>query len=100
MAELTVDSVRFPLRAPWRAAWGELSEREVLRVRIDFGDGDFGMGEAAPLEPYDGVSLASVIAALDAYEAVLARASPRRWPRSISHSGIAPAGGPGSRWRS
>jgi L-alanine-DL-glutamate epimerase-like enolase superfamily enzyme len=77
MAELTVDSVRFSLRAPWRAAWGELSEREVLRVRIDFGDGDFGMGEAAPLEPYDGVSPASVIAALDAYEAVLARASPR-----------------------
>ncbi len=77
MAELTVDSVRFKLRAPVRAAWGELAEREVLRVRIDFGDGDFGLGEAAPLEPYDGVSLASVIAALDAYEAVLARASPR-----------------------
>jgi L-alanine-DL-glutamate epimerase-like enolase superfamily enzyme len=77
MAELTVDSVRFSLRAPLHAAWGELSEREVLRVRIDFGGGDFGMGEAAPLEPYDGVSLASVIAALDAYEAVLARASPR-----------------------
>jgi L-alanine-DL-glutamate epimerase-like enolase superfamily enzyme len=77
MAELTVDSVRFALRSPHRAAWGELSEREILRVRIDFGDDDFGMGEAAPLEPYDGVSLASVIAALDAYEAVLARASPR-----------------------
>jgi L-alanine-DL-glutamate epimerase-like enolase superfamily enzyme len=77
MAELTVDSVRFKLRAPLRAAWGELTEREVLRVRIDFGDGDHGLGEAAPLEPYDGVSLASVIAALDAYEAVLARASPR-----------------------
>jgi L-alanine-DL-glutamate epimerase-like enolase superfamily enzyme len=77
MAELTVDSVQFKLRAPLRAAWGELAEREVLRVRVDFGEGDFGMGEAAPLEPYDGVSLASVIAALDAYEAVLARASPR-----------------------
>ena len=77
MAELTVDSIRFRLRAPMRAAWGELAEREILRVRIDFGDGDHGLGEAAPLEPYDGVSLASVIAALDAYEAVLARASPR-----------------------
>ena len=87
-------------------------------MRVDFGDGDFGMGEAAPLEPYDGVSLASVIAALDAYEAVLARASPRsthaellaacarsarcrrRWRRSTSRSGTAPAGGPASRWRS
>jgi L-Ala-D/L-Glu epimerase len=77
MAELTVDSVRFSLRTPLRAAWGELSEREVLRVRVDFGGGDFGLGEAAPLEPYDGVALESVIAALDAYEAVLARASPR-----------------------
>jgi L-alanine-DL-glutamate epimerase-like enolase superfamily enzyme len=77
MAELATQSVRFRLRRPLRAAWGELSEREVLRVRLDFGDGDFGLGEAAPLEPYDGVSLASVRAALDAYGAVLARASAR-----------------------
>jgi L-alanine-DL-glutamate epimerase-like enolase superfamily enzyme len=77
MATLTVDSLRFRLAEPMRAAWGELEEREVLRVRLDFGDGDYGLGEAAPLEPYDGVSLASVVAALDAYEAVLARASAR-----------------------
>jgi L-alanine-DL-glutamate epimerase-like enolase superfamily enzyme len=77
MAELAIESVRFRLRRPVRAAWGELSEREILRVRLDFGGGDYGEGEAAPLEPYDGVSLASVRAALDAYGAVLARASPR-----------------------
>jgi L-Ala-D/L-Glu epimerase len=52
---------------PLRAAWGELRERTVLHVRIDFGRGDWGEGEAAPLEPYDGVSLAAVRAALDAY---------------------------------
>jgi L-alanine-DL-glutamate epimerase-like enolase superfamily enzyme len=77
MAELRVRTLRLRLRSPLRAAWGELSEREVLHVRIDFGAGDFGDGEAAPLEGYDGVTLAAVRSALDAYGAVLARASPR-----------------------
>ena len=56
------------------AAWGELRERELLRVRLDRPDGLPGVGEAAPLEPYDGVALAAVRAALDAY-AARARAS-------------------------
>jgi L-Ala-D/L-Glu epimerase len=77
MAELTVDTVTMRPRAPLKATWGVLGERRLLRVRLDFGDGDFGYGEAAPLELYDGVSLATVIAALDAYAAVLTRASPR-----------------------
>ena len=77
MAELTVDTVTMRPRAPLKATWGVLDERELLRVRLDFGDGDFGLGEAAPLELYDGVPLASVVAALDAYAAVLARASAR-----------------------
>jgi L-alanine-DL-glutamate epimerase-like enolase superfamily enzyme len=77
MASLAVETVRFRLRTPLRAAWGELSERELVRVRVDFGDGDYGFGEAAPLEPYDGVSIAAVWSALDAYATVLARAAPR-----------------------
>jgi L-alanine-DL-glutamate epimerase-like enolase superfamily enzyme len=77
MAELSVEPVSLRLRTPLRAAWGELADRELLRVRLDFGGEDYGEGEAAPLEPYDGVSLAAVRAALDAYAAVLARASPR-----------------------
>jgi L-alanine-DL-glutamate epimerase-like enolase superfamily enzyme len=48
-------------------AWGTLREREILLVRI----GE-GVGEAAPLEPYDGVPLAAVVSALDAYAEVLA----------------------------
>jgi L-alanine-DL-glutamate epimerase-like enolase superfamily enzyme len=71
VARLYVETVRLRLRAPLRAAWGELRERTLLRVRLDFGDGDFGLGEAAPLEPYDGVPLAAVRAALDVYGAVL-----------------------------
>jgi L-Ala-D/L-Glu epimerase len=77
MASLAVQTDRLRLRAPLRAAWGELRERELVRVRVDFGEDDCGFGEAAPLEPYDGVSIAAVLAALDAYAAVLARAEPR-----------------------
>jgi L-alanine-DL-glutamate epimerase-like enolase superfamily enzyme len=77
MAELSVRSLHLRLRSPLRAAWGELSEREVLQVRVDFGGGDYGEGEAAPIEGYDGVSVAAVRSALDAYGEILARASPR-----------------------
>jgi L-alanine-DL-glutamate epimerase-like enolase superfamily enzyme len=76
MATLSVDTVRLALRAPLRAAWGELRERELLRVRLEFGADDYGEGEAAPLEAYDGVSLAQVRAALDSYAQVLERAGP------------------------
>jgi L-alanine-DL-glutamate epimerase-like enolase superfamily enzyme len=68
---LEARTVRHELRAPLRAAWGELRVRELLEVRLTFRGGDYGEGEAAPLEPYDGVSLAAVRAALDAYAAVL-----------------------------
>jgi L-alanine-DL-glutamate epimerase-like enolase superfamily enzyme len=64
---LHVEVVRLPLRAPLLTAWGTLAERELVRVRLGHGE-----GEAAPLEPYDGVPLASVLAALDAYAEVVA----------------------------
>jgi len=76
MAELAVETVRLRLRRPLRFAWGPLAERELVRVRLRFGPGDAGEGEAAPLEGYDGVPLAAVLAALDAYAAVLADAGP------------------------
>lgn len=59
-------------RSPLRTAYGELTERELLELRIEDGDGVCGRGEAAPLEPYDGVSLTRAEAALHAYRAVLA----------------------------
>jgi L-Ala-D/L-Glu epimerase len=77
MAELSVRPLHLHMRSPLHAAWGVLSDRELLQVRVDFGDGDYGDGEAAPLEDYDGVTLAAVRSALDAYAAVLSRASPR-----------------------
>jgi L-alanine-DL-glutamate epimerase-like enolase superfamily enzyme len=69
---LAVEPVTLPFREPLRAAWGTLDGRELLHVRLEAEDGLVGLGEAAPLEPYDGVALAAVRAALDAYAEVLA----------------------------
>jgi L-alanine-DL-glutamate epimerase-like enolase superfamily enzyme len=74
MPRLEVTPRRLFLRAPVPTSWGYLRERDVLRVRLDWGGDDFGEGEAAPLEPYDRVPLARVVAALQAYESVLGAA--------------------------
>jgi L-alanine-DL-glutamate epimerase-like enolase superfamily enzyme len=55
-----------------RAAYGTLAERELIEVRVVAADGVTGHGEAAPLEPYDGVSLARCEAALELHAAALA----------------------------
>jgi L-Ala-D/L-Glu epimerase len=56
---------------PLTTANGELRERELLLLRLRGGDGVVGWGEAAPLEPYDGVPLDAVREALAAYEPIL-----------------------------
>jgi L-alanine-DL-glutamate epimerase-like enolase superfamily enzyme len=73
---LTVTPVRYALKAPLPTAWGELTHRELLHVRLAYADDDWGEGEAAPLEPYDGVSLAAVSAALEVYAAIAADVGP------------------------
>ena len=50
-----------------RTSYGILHEREVLTVSLTDDDGLTGYGEAAPLEPYDGISLARVEQALERY---------------------------------
>jgi L-alanine-DL-glutamate epimerase-like enolase superfamily enzyme len=83
MAALGVERVRLTLRTPLRTAWGVLEERELLRVRLMFSDRDWGEGEAAPLEPYDGVPLATVAAALEVYAAILDDTDPHEAPESV-----------------
>ena len=56
---------------PLAPAYGELRERELLVLEIRGRDGVPGRGEAAPLEPYDGVPLDAVHDALAAYAAIL-----------------------------
>jgi L-Ala-D/L-Glu epimerase len=80
---VAVEPLRLRLRTPLAAAWGTLDERELLLVTLTDGDGTTGRGEAAPLEPYDGVSAAAVRAALDAYGKVLAAAPPGAGPDEL-----------------
>lgn len=58
------------LDAPLETSYGSLTERPLLLLGIEGG----GRGEAAPLEPYDGVPAARCRAALEAYVRVLGAA--------------------------
>ena len=53
-----------PLKRPFVTAGGVVSARELLLLRLEDDDGVVGFGEAAPLEPYDGVSVDQVSEAL------------------------------------
>ena len=53
-----------PFRQPFVTASGVVGARELLLLRIEDEDGTVGYGEAAPFEPYDGVPLERVEAAL------------------------------------
>jgi L-alanine-DL-glutamate epimerase-like enolase superfamily enzyme len=69
--KLTVSRVRSALRTPFAAGHGTVAERELLLVCLEAIDGGLGYGEAAPLQSYDGVSLADVSAALEDCRPVL-----------------------------
>ena len=56
--------LRIPLRTPFVTSTGVLAEREIVVIRLEDDDGIPGWGEAAPLEPYDGVSVDEVWDAL------------------------------------
>jgi L-Ala-D/L-Glu epimerase len=70
--ELTVQPLSRPLRVPFTAGHGTVSDRPLVLVTVSASDGATGHGEAAPLESYDGVSVADVLVALDACRPVLA----------------------------
>jgi L-alanine-DL-glutamate epimerase-like enolase superfamily enzyme len=68
---LTVRRHALRLREPLRSSYGAVSKRELLVVSLTDEDGVTGYGEAAPLQAYDGVSLAHVQTALERYRPVL-----------------------------
>ena len=53
-----------PLREPFATSGGVVAERELVLLRLEDDDGFSGFGEAAPLTPYDGVTMDEVLAAL------------------------------------
>jgi L-alanine-DL-glutamate epimerase-like enolase superfamily enzyme len=65
--------VRRRLREPFATAWGTVSERELVLVRLEDGSGAAGFGEAAPLAGY-GSGLEEVLAGLERAREVLAGA--------------------------
>jgi L-alanine-DL-glutamate epimerase-like enolase superfamily enzyme len=70
--ELSFERVVLRFATPLETAYGRLREREIVEVTLTGDDGVSGRGEAAALEPYDGVSIDRVLAALQAYRTVLA----------------------------
>lgn len=53
-----------PLKRPFVTAGGVVTARELVLLRVQSSDGNFGFGEAAPFEPYDGVPIERAVAAL------------------------------------
>ena len=69
--EVRIASLILRFARPLETAYGALVERELVLLRLRGGDGVVGWGEAAPLEPYDGVPLEAVREALAVYEPIL-----------------------------
>lgn len=59
------------LRSALHTSFGTVEERELLTLTLTDEDGVGGVGEAAPLEPYDGVSLERAGRALEHYRPLL-----------------------------
>lgn len=57
---------------PMQTSYGPLKRRELILVSLTGEDGVAGYGEAAPLEPYDGIGIERVQAALESYAPLLA----------------------------
>ncbi|MEA2496256.1 MAG: L-Ala-D/L-Glu epimerase [Thermoleophilaceae bacterium] len=49
-----------PFREPFTTSTGTVKARDLLVLRVEEPDGTVGHGEAAPFEPYDGVTIAEV----------------------------------------
>ena len=76
--ELAFDRHELRFAQPLTTAFGVLRSRELVEVTLTGADGIAGHGEAAALEPYDGVSTERVLVALEAYRTPLAASARRR----------------------
>jgi o-succinylbenzoate synthase len=60
----SIARLSIPFREPFVTSAGVVAARDLLLLRVEDDDGVVGYGEAAPFEPYDGVSLQAVSDAL------------------------------------
>ena len=70
--KLHIDVIAARLHTPFVWASGAVSVRELVLVTLEGADGQVGCGEAAALEPYDGVGTGDVRAALEDCRGLLA----------------------------
>ncbi len=70
--KVTLGLIAAPLREPFVSAAGSASVRELLVLRLEDAQGRIGYGEAAPLAPYDGVTLEDCRGALLDCQTILA----------------------------
>jgi len=70
--EVSIEPQTRRFRRPLETSYATLSERPLLELRLRAGDDLVGIGEAAPLEPYDGVSIEDARGALEACRPLLA----------------------------
>jgi len=75
--DVAIETRALRFRAPVVTGYATLARRELLALRIEDADGVCGRGEAAPLEPYDGVGIERVQTALETYRAVLSQEGER-----------------------
>ena len=81
--ELALEPVCYRFRQPLTTAYGTLERRDLLRVRLWARNGAEGVGEAAPLERYDGVSLEQAREALEACRPGLRDLSPSQHTQAL-----------------
>ena len=69
--KLEVELRSLRLARPLHTAYGAIAARPLVLIALKGGDGISGYGEAAPLQPYDGVSVRRVCAALKRHAVAL-----------------------------
>lgn len=69
--KVQIHRVSATLREPWQSSRGRIDRRDLLLLVLHDRDGLVGLGEAAPLESYDGVSADDAQAALEDCRQVL-----------------------------
>ena len=63
--EVSIEAKTLRFRRPLETSYATLTERPLLEVRLQAGEDLVGIGEAAPLPPYDGISIEDARAALE-----------------------------------
>jgi L-Ala-D/L-Glu epimerase len=82
--KVQIHRVSAALREPFQSSRGRIDRRDLLLLALEDAEGNVGLGEAAPLESYDGVSADDAQAALEDCRAVLEGADGQEHHRLVA----------------